>query len=213
MTIQYRADENGKAQQEYIEKDYALAPMQFQSELDRAFDEEEEEQTEEINLPAIWNGQMPEHIRQIYLTGLTEEQQNERMELLSIYEHSTHVPFVEIARKNKVLNVIGAIIWYHPPFKAKADKDNPLAEMHDGYYKILLLTDEFDEENMPIIVEASMGALTIHVLALLRKKGWYLFDTPIRYRFSQNAKTNAFELLNMNRVEAMRAARAIKAKK
>ena len=154
----------------------------------------EEEQVEEINLPAIWQGGLPEHIRQLYALALPEE---EKLGLLSIYESGTKVPFKR--RINTDVTITGAIIWYHPPFKGKDLQE------HDGYYKIMFLTDEWSED-MPVVLEASMGALTMHTLAMLRLNGWYLWEKPVTYRLRQDEKTNAFQMINLDRVNAMREA-------
>jgi len=148
--------------------------------------------TDEITIYA--GEKEPEYLKQLRLLDITDEN---KLALLSLYESQVNArPFK--AYINKEVEIYGGIIWYHPDFKAKNSlPDDPLTP---GYHKILFLIMENGE---PAIMEASYGALAVHVSNMLAINGWFIWKEPVKYMIAQHPSTNAFQMYNASRVKSM----------
>src|SRR5258708_2514807 len=126
------------------------------------------------------------HIQLAKLEQYTREQ---KLEILGWYEGGTRKKFGEVV--NRILPIYGIIIHYHPPYLSYTEKDkdgNPLKKA--GYEQILFRTGIKDENDMPIIIACSAGALASHVRAILAIMGWYKWSHPINYRFYLQTTTH-----------------------
>jgi hypothetical protein len=122
----------------------------------------------------------------------------DRLEILSLYEGGMPRSFTKYL--NKVVSIIGCVIWWHPPFEA-ADKTG----RKPGYDQIIFLTDEFDEDGLPIKIAGSSG-LTNHVRGMLSGYGWFIWDEPVRF-YCKREEGGPFQMINKDRVDAMRKAK------
>lgn len=143
--------------------------------------------------------EIPEYIIQI---STINRDRNDLLAILSIFENGTLVRFTRYVGQD--VNILGAIIWHHPPYLSKKEKDDkgePLLKV--GYDQIRFLTDKRDENDNPIVVFASYGSLANHVRAILSVRGWYLWDEPVKYRFKINEDSGAFQIIDMDRVNRL----------
>lgn len=122
----------------------------------------------------------------------------EKLELLSIYEGANWLSFNEFI--NREVELQGAIIWYHPPFKGKPD-DKGNSVIKDGYYKILFLTTSIDRDGIPEVISCSSSALAPHVLAMLEIRGWYRWQKPVTYKFLQKGTGFPFRMIAIKKEE------------
>lgn len=165
---------------------------------------------EESNLPALASDEnemilleeerVPRYLIELGKLNINEE---EKLALLSVFESATN------ARKfddylNMTVDIYGAIVWHHAPFISNGkgrDKNGeivPVGGHCPGYDQIRLLT--LDENGNVTVICASYGALASHVLAILALRGWFIWDSPVQYKFSRNRDTGAFQLTNSDRV-------------
>ncbi len=77
---------------------------------------------------------------------------------------------------NMEVQIIGAIIYQHGPFKGKDGLDHP-----EGYYQVRLLS--LDEKGEPVLIRASSQGIAMHMFHTMKLHGWWLFDEPQTYRF------------------------------
>lgn len=173
----------------------------------------EERSLEEIDIATgkeismIMNSPIPEYLVELERLGTRTDCQHslfgispeEKVEILSIYEGSIARPFDLYL--NKTVYLLGAIVWYHPPFQPADGSDKK-----PGYEQILLLTDNFDEDNQPIVIKGSAG-LTNHIRGILSAKGWYMWDEPTPYTFKRGGAGMPFQMINTSRVNKMLAAK------
>lgn len=149
------------------------------------------------NISEIMRSDLPEYLVQLEKLVCPPE---EKVELLSLYEGSIPRPFDKYI--NRVVTILGAIVWYHPPFQPNVENKN--APKKPGYDMILFLTDEFDEDGLPIVIKGSEG-LTNHVRGMLSANGWYIWEAPVRYRLIREGQGKPFKMINQDRVDRMRA--------
>lgn len=128
----------------------------------------------------------------------------DKLEILSLYEGGMPRSFQKYL--NKIVTVIGVAIWFHPPFEA-ADKSG----RKPGYEQIIFLTDEFDEDGLPIKIAGSSG-LTNHVRGMLSGYGWFIWDEPVRF-YCKREEGGPFQMINQDRVDKMRAAKEARKEK
>lgn len=159
----------------------------------------ESEQDMVDTLTGIYNFQsalespLPMYLRELEKLPFTPDQ---KLQILSWYEGGTWKKFSEVI--NTEWEVAGAIIWYHPPFISKKEKDqNGNPTLQQGYEKILILTTKKDENERPIVIEASAGSLTMHMVSILRTKGWFLWQKPVKYRFF-TGPNGSFRMFNID---------------
>lgn len=157
-------------------------------------------------IAAIRKAPLPEYLVELEKIGTYPHcQQNykdispkDRLEILSLYEGGMPRSFQKYL--NKVVSIIGCCIWYHPPFEA-ADKTG----QKPGYEQIIFLTDEFDEDGLPIKIAGSSG-LTNHVRGMLSGYGWFIWDDPVRF-YCKREEGGPFQMINQDRVDMMRKAK------
>lgn len=137
----------------------------------------------------------PRHLIELGKLSLDPE---EKLELLSIYEGANWLSFNEFI--NREVELQGAIIWYHPPFKGKPD-DKGNSVIKDGYYKILFLTTSVDRDGIPEVISCSSSALAPHVLAMLEIRGWYKWSKPVTYKFLQKGTGFPFRMISVHKPE------------
>lgn len=150
----------------------------------------------------LQSASIPEYLTELQRLDIPDE---DKLALLSIYESQENArPFKSFL--NTEVDVYGGIVWDHPPYRAKnSSPDDP--DM-PGYQKILILA--MDKEGNPFIIDASHGALATHFRAILAIHGWYIWSTPVKYKFWQDEKTNAFRMSNSSRVKAMLVGKKVK---
>lgn len=154
---------------------------------------------EAANISNIITGAIPEHLIQLEKLDIPDD---EKLELLSLYEGANWQKFSKYT--NAIVPILGAIVWYHPPFKSKPNQEG-ISEVKAGYHKILFLTDNLDSDGIPIVISCSSSSLALHVLAMLRLKGWYVWEKPIRYKFLYDGPGTPYRLLNVEQFERRKA--------
>lgn len=81
------------------------------------------------------------------------------------------------------VTILGAIIWESGPYLGKDGLMKP------SYYQIRLLTDIPIEKKGEIIgmvvLRSSSVTIAQHMFYAMRRRGWYLFDSPQRYRITK----------------------------
>lgn len=105
---------------------------------------------------------------------------------------------------NKEVVVRGAAIMHHGAFysqKEKDEKGQPLLKA--GYDYISFLTDMEDEAGLPKLLDAAYGSLANHTRGMLHKRGWFIWEKPVKYLLSIDPDTNAFRMIDVERVKSM----------
>jgi len=153
-------------------------------------------QEEEEEITIIQQADEPEYIQRLKMLEIPDD---DKLALLSVYENrAKRKSFKEYI--NQDVLVYGIIIWYHPPFIGKNNPDI----VQPAYEQILFLSEE---EGVPIVIDAAKGALSQHIYGILNIKNWFLWQEPVKYRFFQDATTNAFSIVNQDRVKSILATR------
>lgn len=176
-----------------------------------AIDEQQLEEQQGKQIAAIMQSEVPEYLKQLALLGTREDCQHtlrgispeEKLEILSLYEGSVHRPFGKYL--NKTVTILGCIIWYHPPIESFDGSGKK-----PGWDQILFLTDEF-ESGLPVVIKGSAG-LTNHVRGMFAAKGWYMWDTPVRYTLLRESNSSPFQMINQDRIDRMQAAKEARKK-
>jgi hypothetical protein len=133
----------------------------------------------------------PRHIGELEKLTVSDE---EKLDFLSLYEGAEWQPFTKYL--NTVVEIKGAIIWYHPAYKGMPDSEGR-SQVKPGYYKILFLTTKVDADGVPVVIACSSSALAAHVLAMLNIRGWYIWPVPVKYKFLQSAQGMPFRMLHV----------------
>jgi hypothetical protein len=232
MTIQYRRDANGKPQQEVTEdydpffssdeEDMEHARQEQQRNKQPAFrgttkdidayrdkypfldydpKEEAKKQMREIALLeeeeqeiTLFKKDIPEYLLQL---GKLNLDKHEKAALLSIYDSPTTIKsFKDFI--NKDVTLYGGIVWHHDDTSSKATGD-----FKAGWDEIRFLA--LDMQGEPYIIKASYGSLANHVRGMLGLYGWFMWEEPTTYTFGQDSQTNAFRMVNQDRVKTMLA--------
>jgi hypothetical protein len=87
---------------------------------------------------------------------------------------------------NMEVQILGAIIYQHGPFKGKDGLDHP-----EGYYQVKLLS--LDEKGDPLIIVTGSQGVAMHMFHAMKAHGWWLFDEPQTYRFRKGEKAHFME--------------------
>lgn len=138
----------------------------------------------------INSGELPVHLQELHKLNCDSEQKELLLSLYIGTEPKSLNTYI-----NKTVNIQGAIIHYHPPFKAK---DNSIK---DGYYRVLLLTDIKDEDGCFVVLSTSSRVIGEHMLYAMMIRGWYIWEKSVPYRFSKDA-SGAFRMVNMLKISA-----------
>ncbi len=138
-------------------------------------------------IESMRNGEIPLHIEQLMKLAIPEE---EKEPILSVYLGTSYRKFD--AYVNEVVEVQGAAILYHGPYKGKDQRN------HAGYYYNALLTTLEDEKGNLIVIKSSSASLLQHLAFKLIKDGWYIWSKPTRYRLSKG-EDGSHRMTNMER--------------
>lgn len=106
---------------------------------------------------------------------LAERSMDEREEMANLYYGLDPQPFNHIAGQE--LDVLGLIIFESGPYKGRDGLFHP-----EGYYQVRIIV--LDRHNEPIMIKSGSKSLLPHALHAANKYGWFLFQKPVRYRFS-----------------------------
>lgn len=200
MTIQYRTDVNGNAQQEFTEEDM---PDEAYLEDDKAL---EIYRPQDLVPLRAQENEVPMYLQ--VLSGLQVDSE-EKLAQLSLFESGHPCKFDRYL--NKEVEVLGAIVYWKPPYIAQKEVKKGTeviarpGEEAPGYDQIRLLINDFDENDLPYVVCCSMGSLGNHLYAILSLNGWYLWDKPVKYRFWRDENTSGFRLTNLDRARSLKA--------
>lgn len=137
---------------------------------------------------AINTGELPVHLAR--LSMLPNIDAEEKEQLLSLYlgvEARNLNAYI-----NKEVGIQGAIIHEHPPYHGKD------GITHDSYYRVLMLTDLKDEDGLPIVLSTSSRVIGEHMLYAMQLRGWYKWNSTVRYKFTKDSK-GAFRMLNVTK--------------
>lgn len=98
---------------------------------------------------------------------------------------------------NTVVEIQGAAILYHGPYKGKDGFNHP------GYYFTTFLTTSENEHGELIVLRSSSAGLMLHMAYALNKYGWFLWKEPIKYKIHRG-DDGSHRLTNMSRPKAVR---------
>jgi hypothetical protein len=87
---------------------------------------------------------------------------------------------------NTEVQILGAIIYQHGPYKGKDGLDHP-----EGYYQVKLLS--LNEKGDPLIIVTGSQGVAMHMFHAMKAHGWWLFDEPQTYRFRKGEKAHFME--------------------
>lgn len=134
---------------------------------------------------SIRTGVLPIHLQMLELLPVDDDRKEE---LLSWYDGIEPRSFNSYI--NKEVSVQGSIIREYPAFHGKD------GITHAGYFKVLLLLENKDEDGNFIVLSTSGRSVGEQMLFALKKKGWYIWDKPATYRITK-ASTGAFGMLRV----------------
>jgi hypothetical protein len=118
---------------------------------------------------------LPVHIKQLEATNFTDEQKED---LVSAYMGLIPLSFDDVL--NRKVPVLGMIIYQHPGFNGMDGLYHP-----EGFYQVRFLVD-LDGE-IKVVTSSAVG-LAMNVSYIMKRRGWWLFEKPITYLFSKDAK-------------------------
>ena len=85
--------------------------------------------------------------------------------------------------------VLGMAIVEHGPYQGKDGNFHP-----EGFYQPLILAiDDSKKGNPPMLIRTSSVGVGMHIARIIRKRGWFLFEHPRRYRVMRGSN-NALHL-------------------
>jgi len=111
---------------------------------------------------------------------------DEREEMANLYYGLEPQPFNRVAGQE--LDVLGLIIFESGPYRGKDGLYHP-----EGYYQVRIVVLDRHEE--PMIVKSGSKSLLPHGLHAANKYGWFLFEKPVKYRFSLG-ENNSHRMFN-----------------
>ena len=87
--------------------------------------------------------------------------------------------------------VLGMAIVEHGPYQGKDGNFHP-----EGFYQPLILAiDDSKKGNPPMLIRTSSVGVGMHIARIIRKRGWFLFESPRRYRVTRGSN-NALHLFD-----------------
>lgn len=117
-------------------------------------------------------------IHEQFLQAIEDSEQREA--LANAYYGSEPRSFKEfIGEKHAVL---GMILFQHGPYKGKDGKEHP-----EGYFQVQLLLNEKDSKGRYIVVKSASTRLAMHIISIVKSRGWFRFEQPREYIFSQGS--------------------------
>jgi hypothetical protein len=150
----------------------------------------------ELVVHRIQENILPLHIQKLHELPYTAA---EKAELAAIYDA---IPEEIKTMGNMVLEVWGAIIMEHLPFKSKKGPVMP------GYFNALFLCRDPEKDSW-FIAKSSSSGLTLHAMNMIAlreregKQGWYVWEEPTRYRVAIG-KDNSHHFTNVDKPKVLR---------
>lgn len=120
----------------------------------------------------------------------------ERQRMLSTYSHEKVELIEDGGHMNEVMDILGAMVVYHEPYKPKSGEDI----IKPGYFRMLLKTNIIRDHDLIIakrvvtvkknlLLSVSAQAIVKYFLTLIESDRWYDFQEPITGYFSGSKGT------------------------